>query len=267
MGLLLSHNCTVTVYADMITVEYEEKMAAPPGGERSEISGFSKASRKRLFELLHSLEFERVLFITLTYPAEYPRDWQVYKAHLRAFRARLERKFGKVRTVWRLEYQKRGAPHYHLLLLDAPFIDKTWVSEAWYEIVASRDEKHLQAGTNVVNIDAKQGSALVASYIGKYVSKPGMEVEPNERSKTGRHWGRWNIEAPRSVSFTLEERQVERIGALLVSSRGSADTWRPSNYCSCTILGDSLGGNQFGKRAERLILYGEFPVAGRGHND
>lgn len=263
MGLLLSHKCTLSIYPDMVKISRVVPHGKNGGGKREEVEGFSRESRKRLFELLHCLTYERLTFITLTYPAEFPHDWHEYKAHLRNFRARLERKFGKLRVVWRLEYQKRGAPHYHLLLLDPPFIPVTWACESWHQVIKSDDLMHLKIGVDLKQVDMEKGGAMVSHYIGKYMSKEEEEVDDTDRGKTGRHWGRWNIEAQSPVTFELEVGEAERAAVVLFSCRGSADTWRPSDYCNSTVLGDCMGSRSFGDFATRLVVEGEYTSRGR----
>lgn len=256
MGLLLSHNSTLKVWNDLVVVSTPFSEPPKGGGKRSEIEGFSRESRKRMIEDLHKVKFAEVLFVTLTYPAEFPHDWRVYKRNLKAFRMRVEREFGKVQCFWRLEYQKRGAPHYHLLYLDPPYMGKEWVSLAWYEVVGSGDVRHLKAGTNVVPIREEQGKALVAFYVGKYASKPDEGIDEVDHGKTGRHWGKWNVKTEDPIEFTLESGQAEYVALELFSSRGSADTWRPSDYRNTTIMGDSMGSSNFRSRAIALLASG-----------
>jgi hypothetical protein len=120
----------------------------------------------------------------------------------------MARKYPNVAGVWKLEPQKRGAPHFHLLvwgMLDVnyhlAYFDGTtglvpaeiarlvrvqeireWVSQAWYEVVGSGDEKHLRAGTRVEDVRSLNG---VSAYLKKYLGK---EVPP-EWENAGRWWG------------------------------------------------------------------------------
>jgi hypothetical protein len=97
------------------------------GGTKGKVKGFSRVSRRNLLRRLASINrtafnaFKgRLLSITLTYPAEYPQDPEVCKGHLKAFRKRLERRYGKFAAFWRLGIQRRGAFHFHLLLFVSP---------------------------------------------------------------------------------------------------------------------------------------------------
>jgi len=91
------------------------------------------------------------LYVTLTYPAVYPTKPGEYKRHLKNFASRMKRVFPQAGFFWRLEFQRRGAPHYHLLVYGVEGT-QDWVSAAWYDIVGSGDENHLQCGAFVARI-------------------------------------------------------------------------------------------------------------------
>jgi len=187
--------------------------ACIPSG-RGRIAGFSNKSRKRLFDFLSQVPrtafSNGLLFVTLTYPSEFPTDYKEYKAHLRAFLKRLYRKIGKeLPVLWRLEFQKRGAPHFHLIVWGISRLDLQWLSRAWYNVVGSGDEKHLLAGTNVKSVRDRR---LVLSYVSKYMAK-GMALPD---AMTGRVWGIWRknllgiiiVEVRVSVEFALRMRRL-----------------------------------------------------------
>lgn len=133
-------------YQDEIHVEQQGSLMAvavrwqtngkPVGGRRSGISTFSKASRRRLLQMIARLNKTRTTFITLTYPEEFPLP-SAAKEHLRAFLERIRRRCGWVAGIWRMELQERGAPHFHLLMFDLPFIDHTTLRYWWAEIIGT----------------------------------------------------------------------------------------------------------------------------------
>jgi len=155
---------------------------------RGKIRGFSRKSRSRLLNRLAMINKNEgmPLFITLTYPKEFPKENEVYKADLEKFIKRLVYRFPKVAGFWRLEFQKRGAPHYHLLIWGLPFSSaiKKYISWIWFKVVGSEDEKHLKAGTQVARVRSWRG---VMFYAGKYMAK--MD---NIEFETGRVWGYFN---------------------------------------------------------------------------
>lgn len=156
------------------------------GGKRGEVRGFSAASRSRLRGRFGDLRREEVgmgLFVTLTYPVEVGRDVDC-KAHLDAFMKRLHRRWPNAAAVWRKEWQQNGMPHYHLLVLGVPFIPHEWVARAWYRVVGSGLEKHLQAGTEVRRVHTYRQAC---SYLEKYMGK--VSNDAPEGVGTGRLWG------------------------------------------------------------------------------
>jgi hypothetical protein len=170
------------------------------GGIRDRVRGFSKSSRRNLLRHLASIDRSvfktskaRMVFVTLTYPHEYPEDPEACKAHLKAFRKRLQRQYGPFAAFWRLGIQRRGAFHFHLLLFVGPSfgpIDelRRFVSTAWYEVTGRVSEGHLRAGTRV---EAAKRWKQATSYVERYLAKP--ETFP-EGLRTGRIWGVWNEE-------------------------------------------------------------------------
>src|SRR5919106_6089530 len=93
------------------------------GGTRDKVRGFSRESRRNLLLRLASINGRafrafngRMIFVTLTYPHEYPEDAELCKKHLKALRKRLQREYGSFAAFWRLGIQSRGALHLHLLL-------------------------------------------------------------------------------------------------------------------------------------------------------
>jgi hypothetical protein len=115
-------------------------------GIRDRVRGFSRTSRRNLLTRLASINrgaFKafrgRILFVTLTYPKQYPEDPELCKRHLKALRKRLQRKFKSFAAFWRLGIQKRGAWHFHLLLFVGPYFGsvgelRSSISSAWYEV-------------------------------------------------------------------------------------------------------------------------------------
>jgi hypothetical protein len=170
------------------------------GGIRERVRGFSRTSRTNLLRRLASINrtvFKgfrgRMIFVTLTYPGEYPEDPKLCKRHLKALRKRLQREYKSFAAFWRLGIQKRGAWHFLLLLFVGPSLGpvgelRRFISSAWYEVTGKVSEGHLRAGTRVETIRKwKQAT----SYLERYLAKP---EEFPEGLQTGRIWGVWNEE-------------------------------------------------------------------------
>jgi len=189
----------VEVYVRDVIVKRENsvKLPASGGGKRGKVESFSRASSRRLKWYVRNLpELQtvgRTSFACLTYPAEFPTDGRVVKGDLHRLRRELVRR--GVGGVWALEFQKRGAPHLHLLLSE--FVDKTWLSETWFRIVGSGDAKHLRAGTRIEAMRVAHG---VVAYIAGYVSKHDQKSVPEAYEGVGRFWGHFGVKlVPRKV--------------------------------------------------------------------
>jgi hypothetical protein len=167
-------------------------------GIRDSVRGFSRTSRRNLLRRLASINRRAfrafkgpMVFVTLTYPREYPEDPQVCKNHLKALRKRLQRKFGEFAALWRMGIQKRGAWHFHLLLFVEPSIGpvrelRHFISSSWYEVTGKVSEGHLHAGTRV---EAVKKWREATSYVERCMAR---EEEFPEGLETGRIWGIWN---------------------------------------------------------------------------
>lgn len=219
VGLSKSHNRpfgTVTFFrgASLAKVEtrgaFERTIREVEQPKRGEITEFSARSRQRLRCKIASVcRNELPYFLTLTYPAEWTWDVELWKRHLKIFSQRFERRFPTAGFIWKLEFQERGAPHFHPFVWGIPESDGLraiihFISEAWFEVVGSGDEKHFKAGTSVERIRSVMGAMR---YVSGYASKndqtlPGMKV--------GRYWGvvaRSNIPWGREETIALNQPQ------------------------------------------------------------
>ena len=246
MDLNLSHICMAYVWSNMIQIKTSGFSAPGGGGLRGKITGFSDGSRRRMLEMMNKLTFESMTFVTLTYPAVFPADGRQVKEHLRRFRARLEKRFGKLTVVWRMEYQERGAPHFHLILLDAPFICRWWLSKAWVDSNDTKSMLNFRYGTNIKGIALKGDTQKIINYVCKYAGK----VEEHERNEgnewCGRFWGKWNYEEPTADRYIFEPGKAVGVVAGALSLRGNNQTWEPGNVMACRVFGGSVGSSEFG---------------------
>jgi len=177
-------------------------------GNRGSVVSFSPSSGIRMRRYLRECRPEYRYMVTLTYPYEFPSDGTTSKNHLRRFLQEVQREYarghrlpnGKIdhgtgtnysgikplhSAFWFLEFQERGAPHYHIFLNWCPC--KEWVSKRWYEIVNSEDIRHLHAGTRTEKLNSGRNGTI--SYASKYAAKLAQKVAPEGYEKVGRFWG------------------------------------------------------------------------------
>jgi len=175
-----------------VSHETSEQHHAPVRGE---IKGFSRASRRRLLELFARLDVTgtRAKFITFTF-AGTPTPKEAKQA-LRRLIMRLQRRYPEWSAVWRMEAQKRGSPHFHMLAFNLPYIPQKELLKMWSECT--------REPLSIVDIRAvrnrKHAMAYVSKYVGK-VEKSEATPDPDEKTLlengsylhgdlTGRVWG------------------------------------------------------------------------------
>jgi hypothetical protein len=179
--------------------------------KRSEITGFSSASRRRLFKLCAAIPwdlFGRSSFVTLTYPRNFTLDGERVKRDLDTFYKAVDYNYGKPRGVWKMEFQRRGAPHFHMVLAGIEDTNefRAWVSATWCRIVGSGDLRHLTAGTQVQRL-RENPAAYFAGYVGfTKGSKEYQHYAPEGYEKLGRYWGAWGV-SPEWLSIELDPEQ------------------------------------------------------------
>lgn len=211
-GLSKLHNGTIeasayqnppsrmTWYAGASLVDIEAPLPRSPASQeaankRQKVTEWSSSSRARLKRFLGMLrreELGKALVVTLTYPAEFPApdDHKVYKYHLKVITTYIVRKWPSCAGIWKLEFQSRGAAHYHLMLFGlwaVPIEEvRQWMQEQWYKIAHNGDRHLGKAGTQVEKIKSVGGAM---NYFAKYISK-GDQTRPG--NFTGRYWGKVN---------------------------------------------------------------------------
>jgi hypothetical protein len=214
------------VGGSLITLSKEPGWEMYEGAVRSKrgcVSNFSGRSRKRMMETVAGLLTTALpLFVTLTYPDEWPSEWNDWKFHLATFWKRVRRKWPNASAIWKLEPQERGAPHFHLLIWGVEFMPHEWLAQAWFECCGINDAAHLRAGTRVERAKSVNGvqAYMSKNYMGKLVTLP------EGWDNVGRWWGimgRKHLPCARRVRFTITKAQAFRLRRLVrryLKSRG-----------------------------------------------
>lgn len=211
---------------------------------RAAIREWSARSRARMLWRIASIDWDSVPgiaeMVTLTYPSRYPRDGRVVKAHFAAWKKRWERRWGApIQGAWKQEFQRRGAPHLHVLCYRPAGSDfrefARWVSRSWYEVVGSGDSRHLLAGTGVDRetfrrAGKKASARRIAYYFTKHAALGAESVKayqnevPHGYRNPGRFWGTLGVE-PMEYRVTVEERISHEIRRMVDGYRRSVNPW------------------------------------------
>jgi len=186
------------------------------GGQRGKVDpGFSPQSRKRLFDLLNTLNehaMRKALFVTLTYKRDYVKPKEV-KSNLKSFIQSIRRNYPLHSGIWKLEFQRRGSPHFHIIVFGR-YIPHDWVAVQWNRIAENGDRDHLRAGTEVRAVKDRRSAC---AYVGKYMGKLAKE---EAKEHVGRLWGVFNRKA-------LPVSRVEIIALNGSKARDIISEWGP----------------------------------------
>ena len=243
------YRCSVRASGHVVelSARWVGRSGSSGGGVRGEVAGFSGRSRRRLFRRASATDWAvlgRSVFVTLTYPSEFPLDGRRVKRDLAVFRRAWDSKYGSAVGMWKLEFQRRGAPHFHLALLCDSDDDlkavRSWVAETWYRVVGSGDRRHLHAGTQV-QLLAANPAAYFAGYVGgSKGSKEYQNHAPEGFASVGRYWGSWGLRVQwdeRAVTLS-EFFALRRLVSSYGASRRRADgSLAPGLRCSGRVAG------------------------------
>jgi len=245
---------------------------------RSRVSSWSAKSRARMLRAYAELDYRAVnaqpgipAMVTLTYPGDWlpvAPSFDVVKAHLRALLDRFQSEYGyRPAGLWKMEFQRRGAPHFHLFLSvpvgsrDGRSFER-WLSDTWVSVVGHPDPEqrrlHAMRGTHVSFGAASRctdGRRLAIYFLkhgtktrdGKeYQNEPpeawGIQADPvtgevTSEGGTGRFWGYWGM--------SRELASVDLSPADWYKVRRILRRWRTAQGQKVRALG-SGGGNSGG---------------------
>lgn len=176
---------------------------------------YSSPSRRRMMRLMATIRHNDLtspLFLTLTYHAA-PDD-AAARTDLHTYLRILRLRWPSLQYLWRMELQRRGAIHWHVILwlhassqhivTDARMIPH--LRRVWHQLVGSGDPDHERYGAKIA-LAASRKQAY--AYISKYVAKEDADPRPVR----GRRWAtsRGLPTAPYyDVDVTYHQQQVVR---------------------------------------------------------
>ncbi|WP_242670266.1 rolling circle replication-associated protein [Mycobacterium decipiens] len=220
----------------------------PPGRAITEWSRKSRAAMCRTFaELDYTplVECGRVpAMVTLTYPGEWESvapDGASVKRHMILWRKRFRREWGEpARYIWKLEFQRRGAPHIHLWTAPPHAVGRSgrkfrdWLSQEWADIVGHPDAeqraRHMLAGTAVDILNGLRACdpKRLAIYFTKHSSpntqgdKEYQHIIPEAWRRQGRGPGRfWGVHGLQRATEVVEITQDAYLTARRIIRRWS----------------------------------------------
>lgn len=240
------HRLDVAVEEDRI------KSGRDDGGRAGRsITEWSRKSRAAMCRTFAELDYSPLVksgrvpaMVTLTYPGAWEAvapDGASVKRHMVLWRKRFQREYGEpARYIWKLEFQRRGAPHIHLWMAPPMSPGRSgrsftqWLSDAWAQVVDHPDPvqkaRHRLAGTA---IDIRNGlkscdPKRLAIYFTKHSSpnldgdKEYQHIVPELWRQPGRGPGRfWGVYGLKKAIAVAEVAQDAYLTARRIVRRWS----------------------------------------------
>lgn len=216
----------ITAYGNGCFVTHR-KMIAPLQGKLPTRSNIKMLSRRSLIRLIFLMQCTPVKFrsmLTLTYPYYFPRDGEVVKSDLAAVTQKIRRL--EYEYLWFLEFQKRGAPHVHILLTPdsiSPHLRVDFglywtqriATSKWFLTVCPVDSydtevlKMAKFNVNPKIIELIKHPEGARNYVSKYASKERQKKVPPEYENVGRFWGCSRSVMPGGTTLDVTEEELE----------------------------------------------------------
>jgi len=149
----------------------------------------------------HTFQFS---FITLTYSCSQIVDYKDSMKHLEYFLKWLRTQQGAKFYVWRLEIQKRGQIHFHIV--SEAFVRYDTMRDKWNNI--QRAAGLILRGENPNSTDIKSALSVsdVSAYCAKYMTKEDSSFHFYTGSMIKKFWGcSMNIQGVKRPTFNLED--------------------------------------------------------------
>jgi len=204
--------------------------------ERKKIYMVSKRSLSKLALLVRGCEVKFTSLMTLTYGANFPMSGKVAKKHLHHFLVAAKRRFGPFEYVWVLEFQERGAVHFHIATtlpepteLDRVIFAGIWAEIStpfswWYSSLEEIDGRlyfkqelysdkavFAQHSHPLAWEKVRQGDSL-HHYFAKYSMKIRQKKVPSYYQDVGRFWAASvGVRLPDGESFHGSEKDVREL--------------------------------------------------------
>ena len=153
-----------------------------PRRKRGQIKRSSFGSTKRAKEVLRNTISKMTHEIGLTYPREFSTNGKEVKGHLHKMRQWFRDR--NIESFWFLEFQERGAPHFHGVISKG--VGEHELKKEWFKIVGSNDFRHLEHGAHISQIRSVEG---FSHYLTSYLTKEDQKFVPYDFRDVGRFWG------------------------------------------------------------------------------
>ncbi|WP_457062986.1 rolling circle replication-associated protein [Mycobacteroides abscessus] len=235
----------------VVTLSRRSLTDIAPGRTERVITNWSRKSRSAMCRTFAELDYTPLVesgripaMVTFTYPGDWETvapDGASVKRHMMLWRKRFQREYSEPpRYIWKLEFQRRGAPHIHLWMTPPlspgksklPFA--SWLSDTWADIVNHPDNeqrtRHRLAGTAIDILSGLRACdpKRLAIYFTKHSSpnnygdKEYQHIVPQSWRESGKGPGRfWGVYGLKKATAIIEVTQDVYLAARRVVRRWS----------------------------------------------
>lgn len=208
---------------------------------RQIIKGISQRSRNRLIRFLSTINRpDPGWFVTLTY-RHWIDDFQLWKRHLNRFLTALRWRYASSTGVWRLEFQSRGAPHFHLLLWlgreESRLALHSWARDRW---LATIEDSSAASRKHAVTAEEIRDFRNCGFYLSLYQTK---DKQDRKDIPTGREWGKIQpkllcTEPIRQIALSPDQVRLLRRTIRRAHRARNRSTYRRSTYWRSLGVGE-----------------------------
>lgn len=187
---------------DLRIKPFTKRFNPPPDGLRGEITGFSRASQRRLSFVARNCGDNLTSQFCMTYHKKRPTG-EESKKHLNTFLTTLRQRFPDLKYLWIMEFQSRGVVHYHLFSNLTPSTAiRLRLARLWNQITEETEEHRRFHAFPINFIKWDMGSG---NYVTKYLQKMEQKGVPDDYTNCGRFWGNSRGLMPIPYQFTMDE--------------------------------------------------------------
>lgn len=285
-------NCVIG-YTDFSQLPKKIKKEEEEKKEIKTSGSYSESAKKQLRNYLDKWTYTltntetKFSFITLTISSEYKKTVEYYKL-LKQFIEKLEYRYKYINWIWKLELQKNGNPHYHIVIdeqIDWKIVRKQWnklqkmhvdeyqikmknkFKNGYYfdstlkneknevveeEIQKKRYEKGNKANwrnPNSTDVKTEKNITQVKKYISKYIKK---DVEDEQQIQHNfKRWYGTNDRIKQLKYLTLTEAEIDiQTNQLLLKNEEKKII--EDNTVRCIIYSKSAAINYIEKEKETI---------------
>lgn len=201
--------------------------------QRGTVTVLSRRSLNKFALLVRSSGVKWQSVWTLSYGVNYPLDGKIAKQHLNKFLIYAKREFGEFQYFWVLEFQQRGAVHFHIgCTLPPPNIfQRQRLADIWQNISTPMSWRYTQVEfsefshcygdelstdmavwevhTHHKSWERVRDEGGMSHYLAKYANKLYQKTVPGHYRNVGRFWGvSSGVRLPEPSHFFGDDRQI-----------------------------------------------------------